>query len=206
MIRTYISPNFTQEKFDDPTCDDLIDVFEDRIRNWVIEPAKRLMSDDIYQVAGFSVVLTYFEGTWAYVQGQDSEHKSRSFFVDAFVDVFRPSGLSEDVLRGVADVLYRDARCGFFHDAVFRDRIYFKRLDKGEFYVTKSKKGIESIVIDSQRFCNAVERHFAQLIAVLRNPSSIGQRAKFEIICKAQWDYDGPGRVVGFPNPPEDVM
>lgn len=37
-----ISPNFSSEKLQNPTIEDLIDVFEDRMRFWLLEPAKVL--------------------------------------------------------------------------------------------------------------------------------------------------------------------
>ena len=131
IIQTNISPNYPEDKLDSPSFDDLVDVFEDRITNWVIEPAKRLASDEIYQVAGLCIALTYFERIWPYIQGRLSKGNSRKFFAEAFIDVFRPSRLPESLIHEVADVFYGDARCGFFHDGMFRDHIFFKSLDKG---------------------------------------------------------------------------
>jgi hypothetical protein len=38
-----ISPHFEDKKLDNPTLEDLIDVFEDRIRSWLLEPARALL-------------------------------------------------------------------------------------------------------------------------------------------------------------------
>ena len=200
IIRTYISPSFTEDKLENPTCDDLIDVFEDRIKNWVIEPAKCLVADETFQVAGICLLLTYFEGTWPYIQVEESKGKSERFFIEAFVDVFRPSGFSVEVMKKVARTLYGDAICGFFHDGMFRDHIFFKRLDKGELYITEYNKKIESIVVDSSRFCKAIERHFAKLIANLRDPSCVKQRTTFQKMCRSRWDCEGEARHIGMDN------
>jgi hypothetical protein len=203
QIHTYISPSFPEAKLDNPSLDDLIDVFEDRIKKWLLEPAKYLVENETFQVAGFSILLTYFEGIWPYIQGQESKGQSKRFFIEAFADVFRPSCLPEEVIKKTAKVLYDDARCGFFHDGMFRDRIFFKRLDKGELYVTVTKKKIDSILVDSRRFCNAIERHFCRFIATLRNPACIEERTKFNAMCKIRWDWEGEAIYIGMANPPK---
>jgi hypothetical protein len=135
-----ISPHFTDSKLQDPSVDDLIDVFEDRMKYWLFEPAKSLFNDAYGQVAGFCLLLTYFEGIYSYVQGKSSKGQSTAFFKNAFLEVFRTSGLNETLLTRIAEILYKDARCGFFHDGMFRERIYLKSLKKGELLVTLPKK------------------------------------------------------------------
>jgi len=209
---SYISPHFTQDKFDSPSLDDLIDVLEDRVCYWVLEPAKVLLEDPIRQVPGFLLLLTYFEGIWVYVQGCDSRGQSRKFFQEGFIDVFRCAGIGQYLLTSIAGVLYEDARCGFFHDGIFRDRIVFKRLEKGELLVTLPKRNgqidetgeIESILVDTGRFSAAVERHFKGFLTCLRDPNKIEQRYKFERICQDKWRWD-EGTIIGLPDPTSKV-
>jgi hypothetical protein len=204
-IQTYISPSFTEDKLDGPSIDDVVDVFEDRIQNWVLEPAKRLVADNIHQVAGFCILLTYFEGIWPYVRGQSSRGPSRRSFVEAFSVVFRSGSIPKAVLEEVAGVLYVDARCGIFHDGMFRDHVFFGRLDKGEMRITTKKGRIESIVVDAPRFWAAVERHFKSFVAVLRDTASVDERRRFYRVCKDRWDWDGDPRVIGMANPTVSV-
>lgn len=42
-MEALISPNYTQEKFNNPTFDDLPDVLKDRVLNWLLEPARILI-------------------------------------------------------------------------------------------------------------------------------------------------------------------
>lgn len=128
---TLISPHFLAEKLDKPSLEDLIDVLEDRVAHWLLEPAKSLLDSRHGQVAGFALLLSYFEGVWIYVKGEDSHQKSKRFFREAFVEVYSPSKLPVIALENIANVLYEDARCGFFHDSMFRDRIYFADLPNG---------------------------------------------------------------------------
>lgn len=54
--------------------------------------------------------------------------RSKEFFWLGFADVFKASGVPEPVLLRVGELLYVDARCGFFHDGVFRERVYFAEI------------------------------------------------------------------------------
>jgi hypothetical protein len=202
--RSLISPHFRHFKLEDPTIDDLVDVLEDRIKFWLLDPAKKLVSNNIENVAGFSLLLSYFEGIWIYITGEDSRSHSREFFESAFVDVFRSGGLKESLLKRVARVFYEDARCGFFHDAMFRGRIFFGKPRDGVIHITLPLKDgtidengmIQSIMIDVEGFYQYVEGHFCQLIARLRDPSKIELRSNFQAMCRLKWGYEGDPRVI----------
>ena len=119
-----ISPNYEGKKLDPGRTDDLIDVFEDRVRYWLLEPAKNLLKTQHGDVAALCLVLTYFEGITIYLKGKDSKNNSKAFFREGFLEVMRVSGIDDHLLGRVADVIYTDARCGFFHDGCFRSKIF----------------------------------------------------------------------------------
>jgi hypothetical protein len=206
---THISLNFAQDKLESPSLDDLIDVFEDRMKYWLIEPAKQIMEYPGGQIAGFCLFLTYFEGVWGYIKGGVSKRQSTAFFKNAFVDVFRSSGINEALLTRVAQVFYDDARCGFFHDGMFRERIFFESLENGVLLITLPKTDgridengeIQSILVDPKRFAVAVERHFVKFITILRNPTETEQRTKFESMCRDKWGLGSDARVIGILDP-----
>lgn len=200
-----ISPSYWDTEFDNPSIDDLIDVFEDRIRLWLLRPAKGLVDTQHGQIAGFCLVLTYFEGIWSYIAGRGSQGRSKEFFEEGFVDVFRTIKLKEKLLRRVAAILYTDARCGFFHDGMFRERIYFGSLSQGEMLVTLPKKQgqvdedgqIQSLLINPRRFYSAVERHFDHFILCLRDPQNANERTKFRTAFKEECDWETLGGIIG---------
>jgi hypothetical protein len=200
-----ISPHFPDEKLDHPSHDDLIDVFEDRVRYWLLEPAKRLLANEHGAIAAVGLLLTYFEAIWIYVEGQDSKNGSKRFFRLTFLDVFAASGVSKPFLEKVANLLYEDARCGFFHDGSFRDRIFFSDLACGELQITVPKKNgqpdekadIESVMIHPSRFYDAVDRHFRHYVAALRDHNQSDKRTKFERACRIKWDWESGPRVIG---------
>ena len=208
-MSTMISPSYSDKKFDNPSVDDLIDVFEDRLRFWVLEPAKGLLNTTRGQIAAFCLALTYFEGIWSYIEGRGSQGHSKQFFENGFVDVFRSSNLKEKLLRRVAGILYADARCGFFHDGMFRARAYFASLSQGEMLVTLPKKqgqidedgAIQSLLIDAGRFLSTVERHFGRYVSSLRDSANVEGREKFRVAFKVQCNWETLGPVIGIAEP-----
>lgn len=203
-IQTLISPRYSSDKLDDPSVEDLIDVLEDRIMFWLLAPAKTLTAQEHGMVASFGLVLPYFEGIWTYITGQDSRGRSRAFFKDGFVDVFRSSRLDPQLLARVADVLYEDARCGFAHDSFFRSRIYFGKVEGGCLHITVPRVNgvpdptgeIQSIVVDVEEFFKYVEGHFGKLVARLRDVGQVEPRARFLEACRLKWDYEGDPRAI----------
>jgi hypothetical protein len=87
-IISRISPNFSEEKLKSGLLDDLIDVFEDRLRNWLLAPAKALLNVPFGELAALSLLLGYFEPCAIYRKGEDSKGQSKAFFRAGFVEVF----------------------------------------------------------------------------------------------------------------------
>lgn len=200
-----ISSKYTDEKINNPTVDDLIDIFEDRVINWLLEPAKKIMPDPTGPIPAFCLLLTYFEGIWIFIKGEDNKNKSSCFFKEAFIDVFASSGLESKTLGRVADVLYKEGRCGFFHDGMFRAKLYFKALKDHDMLITVPRVNeipdengeIKSIVIDPQKFYEAIQRHFDLFINKLRDKNNTSIRDVFEKTCEMKWNLSSDGTFIG---------
>lgn len=196
--QTRISPNFSSEKLQNPTLEDLIDVFEDRMRFWLLEPAKVLAPHPHGQVASLNLLLTYFEGVWSYIQGRDDRDNPEISFTDCFLEVFKSGGPSSDLLRRIGEILFEDGLNGFLHDAFFRRRIFFGRVPGGCLAAEVPLKNglpdemgdIEFITIDVEGFLAYIEGHFKQLVLALRNPLREDLRSKFRQTCKEKWNYE----------------
>jgi hypothetical protein len=155
-------------------------------------------------VAGFALSLSYFEGICIYLRGEDSKGKSKQFFREGFVDVFRSSGLAVPLLGRIADVLYEDGRCGFFHDAMFRTRVYFSELFGEPLVITVPKVNgvidqageIQSIVVHCPKYFEYLEGHFTKYVARLRDKSESELRKNFQVACELKWGLDAPPRVI----------
>lgn len=207
-MAVFISPNFTTEKLENPTVDDVIDVHEDRILNWLLNPAATLLGQKHGNPAAFCMLLTYFEGAWSYKVAASSNGRSKEFFRLGFADVFKHSGIPEPVLLRTGELLYVDARCGFFHDGMFRERVYFAEMNK-DLVITLPKKAgaldlfgeIKSILIDVGRCYHAVSRHFNASMEILRDTDNISEREAFFAFFKSKCDWESSGPIIGMPEP-----
>jgi hypothetical protein len=198
-----ISPNYGTEKMDCPGIDDVVDVYEDRVRHWIIGPTKLLANTEHGGPAALCIMLTYFEGAWSYAVAKSSSGRSKEYFKRGFADTFKSPVHPESLLLQLGQLLYEDARCGFFHDGLFRSRVYLAEMNK-DIAITLPKRGdvldiegeIQSVVIDVKRCVLAVERHFDSIIRSLRDTSNTAQRSKFFTFFKLQCDWEQPGPVV----------
>ena len=199
----YISPNYKSDKLDSPSIDDLIDVYEDRIVGWVLDPAAQLADTANGAPAALCLLLTYFEGAWSYRTRTSSDGRSREYFISGFVDVFKSPNNSPELLRKLGAVLYRDARCGFFHEGLFRDRIYVATMNRDIVITLPRRKGqldlegeIQSALIDVRRCIEGAKKHLAAAIAELRDPDNTLGREAFATYFKKMCDWEGDGPVV----------
>ena len=137
-MSTQVSPNFADDKLANPSLDDLIVSF--RRQSAILHARTRKV---LLNVAGgipaVCLLMTYFEGYAIYRDGTDSVGKSKTFFRTGFLDVFAHTGLPHGLLTRIADLLYDDARCGFFHDGFFRARVVLSTKGKGALEVTVPK-------------------------------------------------------------------
>ena len=202
-----ISPKYTSEKLENPSIEDKIDVFEDRLRGWLFTQMKKLLDQPHDRVASLCLQTAYFEGIWSYLTGRNSKGHSKEFFINGFYDVFKITKQDEGLLKRVAQILYEDVRCGFFHEGIFRDRIFF--VDRGfALEITVPKKNgildihgqIESIMIDPRLFYDAIEKHFGRYIELIRNKENKEERNKFEKTFNLRL---GKSRIIGIDAPGE---
>jgi len=205
MVDNYISPNFTWEKLEDPSLDDLLDVFEDRVRNWLLEPAKSLLQLPHGFVATISLLFTYFESMQIYLSGQDSKGASQRFFIDGFLAVFGSPGIDKSQLKNMAKTIYTEGRCGFFHNGLSGGKIQYSTIRDEALTVTLSKVDGEidfngkvgSIVINPDRFYWCVNRHFEKYISDLKNVENMALRENFKKAIDIKWDLEGEKPIIG---------
>lgn len=197
----FISPTFTHEKLESATYDDLVDVFEDRMRNWFLMPAQRRLEMPHCQIAAVAILVAYFEGIAIYLSGKDSKNRSFEFIADAFSKVF--SIQDKSALRIVARAIYDHARCGFAHDGMFRNRVFFSDVPSKPLIVSFPKKNgaidlsqAESIVIIPFRFCESIQIHFERYLKSLRDGSEAPIKRTFEAAVKLKWALGEPHRAI----------
>ena len=201
----HISPIHTHEKLDSPSYSDLVDVFEDRMRKWLIEPALHLLKLEHGDVPAVSLILGYFEGIEIYHSGQDSKGASKAFFRRGFQRVFSTKPENAHLFDEVVDGLYVQARCGFAHDGLFRNRVFFNDARPKALNITWPRKDgefvkdghLESVVINAARFVGGVIKHFDKYIAALRSETDPVLKANFLAAVDLKWGLAEPDRVIG---------
>jgi hypothetical protein len=205
-MKSMISPNFSSEKLDGGKIEDFIDVFEDRTRHWVLKQAWELLSHRDSEYAITQLLIPYFEGISIYLTGEDSKGKSEQFFIKGFLSVFSPGNLSVKILKRVAKILWKEARCGFFHDNMIKSRIFFTRIAiAGALNVNFPKVNgkinlngeISAIIINAKKLLKEIDRHFTDYLAQLRNPRNRVLRRRFERAFKLKWSLGAPFVEIG---------
>jgi hypothetical protein len=98
----------------------------------------------------------------------------------------------------MADLLYEDARCGFFHDGISRHRIYVGTIGRSPLLVTLPRRGgtidiqgeIQSLVINVEAFASSIEAHFASFVEGLRSNLESSSAVQLFEFCRTKWGWD----------------
>lgn len=201
----FVSPNFTHEKLEPPFYKDVVDVFEDRMLNWFLTPAKHLLSVKHGSVAAVALATNYIEGIEIYASGKDSKGKSKEFFRRGFRRIFIAVTGPVYLQDAIADALYDILRCGFAHDAMFRNGIYFSSTRKEAFTITWPKTDgqfdpngrLQSAIINPAGFIRCIELHFIGYVRELRAKKATVSKENFLAAVNLKWRLGEPGPVVG---------
>jgi hypothetical protein len=132
----FVSPRFDHSKLENPSLADLIDVFEDSWRGYVFTPAEMLLKHPVGNVAAMTLVTSYFEAIWVYLSGEDSERRSREFFVNGFQRCFSANTAGIEI---AAKEIYKHIRCGLAHTGMLNRKVNFSRVGVHAFYLTYPK-------------------------------------------------------------------
>jgi len=204
-MQHFISPTFTHEKLESPSYEDLIDVFEDRTRSWFFLPAAKLLDVPHGEIAAVGLLVNYFEGIEIYLTGEDSKNRSPEFFARGFGKVFTVAGQDADFAAKISAAIYGQARCGFAHDGMFRNRVFFSRLRPDPVIITWPRvKGVfdrsgevESILINPPKFYDSIDAHFNRYVKRLPEGADVEMQRKFEAAVALKWGLDEPDRMIG---------
>lgn len=204
-MKHLISPNFSSEKLEPPLFKDMVDVFEDRMRYWLIEPAKKLLQVKHGEIAAVALATNYIEGIEIYLSGEDSKGKSKKFFRRGYKRIFAAVSGSNHMQDAIADGLYEMLRCGFAHDGMFRNGIYFSTTRIEAMLITLPKKDgefdpdgkLESVCINPEGFVRCIETHLNAYLNELRARESNSAQEHFKKAVAVKWQLGKPSRHVG---------
>jgi hypothetical protein len=171
-----ISPRYTLAKLEGERLEDMIDVFEDQMRGWLIEPANALR---YYQHAGFgilAIVLSYFEPIGQFLEGKADVSKRQ--FVVGLKAVF--PGIDPTIPDTLFHELYDQVRCGIFHQGITKRKVMIRpqgphpiEVIYGAGHVVTQVEIVPINLIDS------INNHLVRYVADLRNPENQDLRSNF---------------------------
>ena len=156
------------QHFSDWTLEDKVKLFEDQVLGWQLNIANDIINTHAAENphAGFavlSILLNYFEMLAKYLQGYVGLRQSQTHFRIGLLNVF-PELIGKE---RVISVLYEDARCGMYHEALIGKRIVLTRNYNVPIYVVD--ENIPVIAIDPHSLTTALINNFNVYIQTLRN-------------------------------------
>jgi hypothetical protein len=165
---TKISPNYNSDYLSDDSSLKKIDVFSDRVNGWFLDWADNL--NDNKPHAGFAVLhlsFSYFEFISIFMKGEDSNNRSKAFFKEGIKAVFPElNEQSELLFENFVEILYKKARCGFFHSGMAKKGIILKDHKN----TITFQNG--NVFIDRYKFVKSIRDHFNKYISNLKNNNS----------------------------------
>ena len=169
----WISPHYRASNFPGELSDfDRIDLFEDSIRGWHLDPAARLAATD--SQAGFavlSIVMAYFE-TMAKYRGDSGDQTFAAGFTRALGSYFPDS----ESLQTAIDVLWKRVRNGLYHHTAVGDGIGLHPSNPADLPMWFAD---ETLVINVGGLVRALQEDVSKYIRELRDPANHDLRAKF---------------------------
>ena len=177
-----ISPNYDSGKLGAGALNDRIDVYEDRVRGWLIDCGPIL---NRHEHAGFGVLqigLAYLEGFSIFLRGEDGRYRSFQFFQEGLSSVFSEvASLPIPARDAFAKIMYQDGRCGLFHFGMTRRRVVLS--DGQPVFRVKTDptdQSVEEILIDRYGFIEQIDRHHSRYVARLRDLAEVEIRKNFD--------------------------
>ncbi|MBZ5674771.1 MAG: hypothetical protein LAP61_11035 [Acidobacteriia bacterium] len=183
----YLSPKFTATKLSSGNITDKIDVFEDRVKGWMLNQARALFESGKPDarhagMAALAVIFPYFEMLAQYQQGKGSDGRSKEFFKQGFLATFQmDNGAPKEE---IASDIYDQVRCGLFHEAITKNRVVIWGNRERSIRI-RSTGDKFSIFICPEKLVEDVVTAFELYLAKLHDPAETVLRSSFEQF----WDF-----------------
>lgn len=104
----------SEEKFDLHKLSTKVSIYEDRVRTWFLDIAKRLERNNEAGFVILSIAVAYIEGNQQFREGKSSRNHSKKFFVRGVQRIFE----KEDVPKDILEQYYYRIRCWLFHEGM----------------------------------------------------------------------------------------
>lgn len=204
-MKQQLTPHYDHDKVANPTCADLIDVFEDAWKGYVLDQVQTLLKAPNGHIAAMTLLCSYFEPIESLHQGKPSDFQSREFFVRGFLRVFDRTS-NPNVTKLAAQAIYHNVRCGVAHTGFPTHRVHIQRTNPHAFIVTypllpngqpNMELQVESVLVNAQRMYDAVNWHLDRYLEALRKGDDVTLRTHFERLMCSSWGIGEDDNVVG---------
>lgn len=204
-MKQQLTPNYDHEKVANPTCADLIDVFEDAWKSYVLAQVEVLLGNPNGDIAAMTLLCSYFESIEALHRGESSGRQTKKFFVEGFLRVFEKTS-NPNGAKTAAEAIYRHVRCGVAHTGFPTLRVHIQRTNPNAFILTyprladgrlDTESPIQSVLVNAQRMYEAVNWHLDRYLETLRKPDEVTLQTNFDCLMRSSWGIGADDNVVG---------
>lgn len=194
----FISPNFTSQQFPGgpETLEEKLLVFSDRVRGWQLAIADQVSVQIPHSgFAVLSIITSYFEmiGMYAYGPNQTKQVPakgggqtqqgwgSRDYF-EAGVNAAFPhlANANPQHTRWFMSAMYKNVRCGLYHQGATRSRILLTGEIPDAFQFTNLENNGHLIMINPRTLVEHLKGHFSSFVLAVSNPANQANRQNFE--------------------------
>ena len=207
-MKQMLTPNYDHKKVENPSLVDLIDVFEDALKGYILTPAEVLLNSPNGDIAAMTLLSPYFESIEALYRGKSSDGNTPEFFVAGLMRVFeKTSGLAdEQVTKNAAKAIYVNVRNCIAHTGFPKDTVHFQRIRPEAFHLSYSLSSdgqpdtaspVCSILFNAQRIHESVNWHLENYVKTLRQPHETFLQDNFNRLMRSEWGIGKGDNVVG---------
>ena len=175
----FISRNYTNKSFDgNPSLDQKILIFEDRIRGWQLDAAKEIRDKlitsegefETYQFALLALLFSYFEMIGQYINGVLSDLQSKKVFVRGLQSVFSQFD------HAAGSLIYKRIRCGMYHAGIIQHgALLSTRFDEP----IRIEQTPDLVFVNPVKLIDALAENFSGYITRLKDAQNKTLRANF---------------------------
>ncbi len=155
---------------DPRNIDDKIKIYKRQVKEWFLKPAARFLRGNNNGFVVLMICMSYLEGIEQYRRGQNTDNGgSRAFFVSALENIY-PGRYN----RYNLEELYREARCGLFHNGMVRGKIIMN----SEFTEPLDFPDPTTIKVSPKKLLADINNDFAQFLVSIKTDRQI--RSNFD--------------------------